>query len=243
MATQNILEAYLQVLEDAEQRPLIALYAGALGDNAVERYALFLVSLALNADVSERKLALTRASEHGLDMHRVAVVAAERTIEKAFEELPHSLSDAGALPSIIALPQPLNEDELFLLRSIEWTTFFEDTYPVALEQTNVILRYFLSMGRVQAALSLLEMLPSGLADLSEPEERATEYLHYRQFFVIWETLERVVEQQGQGVASMQKDERSEWLGRYRVRGSSFVQRVHVLKTGFSLLTELYRASL
>ncbi|KAF5320046.1 hypothetical protein D9611_010388 [Ephemerocybe angulata] len=210
--TQHILEAYLQVLEQAEQRPLIAMYAGALGDNAVERYALFLVSLELNADVGERRLALTRANEHGLDMYRVAVVTAERTIEKAFDLLPEP---KGPLPSIIALPQPPTVDELFLLRSIEWTTFHEETYEVALEQTNVILRYFLGVGRVQAALSLLEMLPSGLADISEPETRATEYLHYRQFFVIWEQLERVVEQRGQGDLPLSKDERAAWLSQYR----------------------------
>lgn len=61
------------------------MYAGALGDNAVERYAMFLVSLELSADSSERRLALTRARDHGLDMDRVAVVTAERTIERTFE--------------------------------------------------------------------------------------------------------------------------------------------------------------
>ena len=61
------------------------MYAGALGDNAVERYALFLTSLDLSADIKERKLALTRAREHGLDVERVAIVAAERTIEKTFD--------------------------------------------------------------------------------------------------------------------------------------------------------------
>lgn len=101
LATQVILEAYLQVLEvrchtlpladnsnsiqAAGQRDLIALYAGALGDNAVERYAMFLTSLEISADMDERKLALMRARDHGLDMDRVAVAAAERTIEKAFE--------------------------------------------------------------------------------------------------------------------------------------------------------------
>lgn len=63
---------------------MIAMYAGALGDNAVERYAMFLTSLELSADINERKLALMRAREHGLDMERVAIVAAERTIERAF---------------------------------------------------------------------------------------------------------------------------------------------------------------
>jgi nuclear pore complex protein Nup107 len=61
------------------------LYVGALGDNAVERYALFLVSLELGSDPGERRLALTQAREHGLDMDCVAVVTAERTIERAFD--------------------------------------------------------------------------------------------------------------------------------------------------------------
>ena len=61
------------------------MYAGALGDNAVERYAMFLTSLELSADIDERRLALTRARDHGLDMDRVAIATAERTIEKAFE--------------------------------------------------------------------------------------------------------------------------------------------------------------
>lgn len=61
------------------------MYAGALGDNAVERYALFLVSLELSADMAERRSTLIKAKEHGLDMDRVAVATAELTIEKAFE--------------------------------------------------------------------------------------------------------------------------------------------------------------
>lgn len=61
------------------------MYARALGDNAVERYAMFLTSLDLSADIKERKLTLTRAREHGLDVDRVAIVTAEQTIEKAFD--------------------------------------------------------------------------------------------------------------------------------------------------------------
>ena len=60
------------------------MYAGALGQNAIERYAMFLVSLALSADINERRLALTRARENGLDMERVAIITAERTIDNAF---------------------------------------------------------------------------------------------------------------------------------------------------------------
>jgi len=94
LATQVILEAYLQVLEAAGQRKLIAMYAGALGDNAVDRYAMFLTSLELTADATERKEALIRARDHGLDMQRVAAVTAERTIEKVMKVrvLPWRLS-------------------------------------------------------------------------------------------------------------------------------------------------------
>ncbi|KAF9530797.1 nuclear pore complex protein [Crepidotus variabilis] len=218
MATQVILESYLEVLEEAGQRDLIALYAGALGDNAVERYAAFLVSLALSADYNERQLALTRANEHGLNVERVAIVTAERTIEKSFSILP-TLNEP--LPSIINLQPPASEAETFLLRSIEWTTYMDSTYEVALEQATVILRYFLGAGRVQVAQSLLPLLPVELSSISDPEEIATEYLHYRQFFVIWETIEKVVECQSEESTFMAqgtgatREAKAAWLAEYR----------------------------
>ncbi|EGO23158.1 hypothetical protein SERLADRAFT_450816 [Serpula lacrymans var. lacrymans S7.9] len=212
LATQVILEAYLQVLEAAGQRDLIAMYAGALGDNAVERYAMFLTSLELSADIEERRLALTRARDHGLDINRVAIVTAERTIEKAFQLLPPL---RGPLPSTIALQPAPSGLELLLLRSIEWTIYLEDTYDTALEQATVILRYFLGSGRVHLARTLLDMLPPELASIGEPEDRAVEYLHYRQFFNVWEILERVTECQSLEVSVMNKDTRAAWLKDYK----------------------------
>ena len=118
------------------------MYAGALGDNAVERYALFLTSLALSADQAERRTALQRAREHGLDVPRVAIVTAERTIERALDNLPSSVK--GPLPDLskTALGHA-EEAEMLLVRSIEWTVVEADTYDTALEQANVILRYLL----------------------------------------------------------------------------------------------------
>lgn len=49
----------------------------------------------------------------------------------------------GELPSIIGMQPPTSEEEWLLMRSLEWTTFFESTYGTAQEQANVILRYFL----------------------------------------------------------------------------------------------------
>ena len=51
---------------------------------------------------------------------------------------------------------PVSDEELLLLRSIEWTTFMESTYTTALEQANVILRYFLGMCPPFLALSRTE---------------------------------------------------------------------------------------
>ena len=118
------------------------MYAGALGDNAVERYALFLTSLALSADPIERRTALQRAREHSLDVPRVAIVTAERTIERVLDNLPSSVK--GPLPDLFKTAlEHAEEAEMLLVRSIEWTVIEADTYDTALEQANVILRYLL----------------------------------------------------------------------------------------------------
>jgi len=121
----------------------------------------------------------------------------------------------GPLPSIIARQAPPTEAELILLRSIEWTTFSDETFITALEQANVILRYFLAAGRIQLAQSLLELFPNELTSFPEPEEKATEYLHYRQFFVIWDTLASVVECQSQNVPGLDRERKVVWLKKYR----------------------------
>ncbi|KAI0294069.1 nuclear pore protein 84/107 [Multifurca ochricompacta] len=237
LAIQVILEAYLQVLESAGQRSLIAMYAGALGDNAVERYALFLTSLALSADPAERRVALQRAREHGLDVPRVAVVTAERTIERALDGLPSSVK--GPLPDLakVALIEPAEEAEILLVRSIEWTVVEKETYDTALEQANVILRYLLARGRVNVARSLLDMLPPELTVITTPEERAAEYLDYRQFFIAWETLERVVESGALVTPQMSRDTRAAWLKDYTSLVSSAQEKILKLLTTDWLVAE------
>ena len=72
-------------------------------------------------------------------------------------------------------------------------------------------------GRIQLAQSLLELLPIELGSIPEPEEKATEYLHYRQFFTVWDVLESVVECQSQDVPGLDRERKTVWLNRYRVR--------------------------
>lgn len=63
---------------------------------------------------------------------------------------------------------------------------------------------------------MLDLLPRELASIDEPEERATEYLHYRQFFSVWGLLDRVVECQSLEASLMNKDTRIAWLKDYKV---------------------------
>ena len=59
------------------------------------------------------------------------------------------------------------------------------------------------------------MLPPELGSLQDPEDEATEYMHYRQFFGVWETLARVVECAALEQPQMNKDTRAAWLADYR----------------------------
>ena len=74
---------------------------------------------------------------------------------------------------------------------------------------------------MHAAQSLLALLSSELSGISEPEEVATEYLHYRQFFVIWEMISRVVECQAEestiAAHGGTREAKAAWLAEYRVR--------------------------
>jgi nuclear pore complex protein Nup107 len=79
----------------------------------------------------------------------------------------------------------------------------------------------LARGRVNVARLLLDMLPPELAAISTPEERAAEYLDYRQFFIAWETLERVTECQALEAPQVSRNTHAAWLKDYGVRALLF----------------------
>lgn len=60
------------------------------------------------------------------------------------------------------------------------------------------------------------MLPRELASINDPEERATEYLHYRQFFNILDSLDRITECRALEASLMSKDTRVAWMNDYKV---------------------------
>ena len=91
-----------------------------------------------------------------------------------------------------------------------------ETYNNALEQANLIIRYFLATGNAYVAKGTLDVLPEELASISEPEDIATEYMHYRQFFYVWELFERIVDVNEVNTAlELTKDFKVAWLEEYK----------------------------
>ncbi|KAI9451613.1 hypothetical protein BJY52DRAFT_1190825 [Lactarius psammicola] len=82
------------------------MYAGMLSHNAVERFMLFLTSIALVADPSERRTVLHSTSENGLDVPHVAVVTVEHTIERALDDPPSSSVMGQPLDLVKAAQEP-----------------------------------------------------------------------------------------------------------------------------------------
>lgn len=68
---------------------------------------------------------------------------------------------------------------------------------------------------------LLDLLPPELAAIGVPEERAAEYLDYRQFFIAWETLERVTECQTLEAPQVSRNTHATWVKDYGVRALHF----------------------
>ena len=67
-------------------------------------------------------------------------------------------------------------------------------------------------------------------DKDTPRE-VTEYMHYRQFFVVWEAPARVVECQALEAPSMNRETRVAWLDDYKVGPPLAFCSMHVLIFG------------
>jgi nuclear pore complex protein Nup107 len=90
-----------------------------------------------------------------------------------------------------------------LIRSLEWLTVSEETYPEALTQANNLIRFFLAYGKVHAAKELLLLLPRQLYQFSstaresgsvdEITSQADEYVQHVMLFEVLGVLTRCAE--------------------------------------------------
>ncbi|KAI9455592.1 hypothetical protein BJY52DRAFT_1279778, partial [Lactarius psammicola] len=143
------------------------MYAGAVG-----RYTLFLTSAELVADPSERRTALHRAREHGLDVPPVAIVTVEHTIERA---LDGSRRLKGQLLDLVKAAQ-----EPDTTRTVLREQGVRDGAGTGEDYTKIPAW---SRRRVDVARCLLDTLSAELAAISWPERRVAMYLDYHRPFI------------------------------------------------------------
>ena len=139
------------------------------------------------------------------------------------------------------MPCQLSNPELLLIRSIEWTTIIPETYDNALEQANLIIRYFLGMGNIWVSKELPDNLPEELGSIDKPEDIATEYMHYQQFIHIWQIFERIAEVINMEVADeWTKDAKVAWLNDYETLVDEVFEKSVKLLTTEWLVSDVSR---
>ena len=109
------------------------MYAGALGNNSVKYYALFLTPLVISADPVERHVALQRPQAQAGCPH-----VPQSTIERVLDKLPSSVK--GPLPDLAMTVLEPTEVAMLLVRSIEYAAIMTDTHDTSLNLVNVILQ-------------------------------------------------------------------------------------------------------
>ncbi|SCZ87891.1 BZ3500_MvSof-1268-A1-R1_Chr2-3g05359 [Microbotryum saponariae] len=206
-AANRILEAYISVLEANDQsESLIAFYASQLDStSAIESYAHFLLTFGPDSDRQSRKLALLKASEHGLDLAAIACRTVELVLQDVRDDILPELNEDRRLGSSEAFDAYARIDarQLELIRSLEWLTFDRRTYSEALTQANALTRYFLSTDLPHAARELIFQLPADLlpveaAQVVEKEgedhdAQIREFLDYTSLFACLEKHTRWAE--------------------------------------------------
>jgi len=116
-----------------------------------------------------------------------------------------------------------------------------ETYGNALEQANLTIRYFLGTGNIYVAMGMLDILPEELVPIDEPEDIATEYMHYRQLFFVWDLFERVADVSGKEIASeLTKDAKVAWLNQYKALVDEAYEKAVKLFTTEWLVSDVSR---
>jgi nuclear pore complex protein Nup107 len=116
-----------------------------------------------------------------------------------------------------------------------------ETYDNALEQANLIIRYFLGMGNIWVGKGVPDRLPAELASIDKPEDIATEYMHYRQFIHVWDIFERIAEViDGEVADEWTKDARVARLNDYEALVDEVFEKAVKLLTTEWLVSDVSR---
>jgi len=115
-----------------------------------------------------------------------------------------------------------------------------ETHDNALEQANLIIRYFLGAGNISVSRRLLLDIPEQLASIDEPEDIATEYMHYRQLFHVWDLFERIAEITRAEINELTKDIRVAWVNEYKALVDEAYEKTVKLFTTEWLVSDVTR---
>jgi nuclear pore complex protein Nup107 len=181
-AANAILESYLRVLERGGHSSLVAPYAACLREgNGEESYARFLRSMPPTASLADKRTALLRARDYGLDVATIATYTVRMILHAAFDAAP---SLAPGQPDITDGRVGLSADDEALIRALEWLTIVPETLPEALARANEVARYFLATGQAHAAGALLHSLPEEVGVGAADDE--TEFADYGRLFAVFD---------------------------------------------------------
>ncbi|KAF8321303.1 hypothetical protein DL93DRAFT_2130809 [Clavulina sp. PMI_390] len=224
-AANIILQAYIAHLEEERRGELVALYVGALGENAIQRYASFLSKLSIETSRHERSTMLDRARDHGLDVEAVAFSTASMIARDELKKLP---AYSKELPSLADVDTKILPAERVLCRSVEWLTFHSTNYGAALRQANALMRYLLGFARIPAARELILSIPAEVSrEAANHPVDGPELVHFRNFFEVWDGFAALHAVRGAEPAdsTAQKIQTVEWRRQYgqildRVREAS-----------------------
>ncbi|KIO24192.1 hypothetical protein M407DRAFT_26387 [Tulasnella calospora MUT 4182] len=192
-AVDVILNEYIRQLEtDPTSSPLVALYVGALGESAVEKYASYLARLDVHLPQKDRESALRDCEKHGLDVGQVAVMAAALAARAILAVLPNA---KGPLPDPTSGPPQITENEHVLVRSLDWLLYTGRTGDEALAQANSLIRYFLGIGRPVGARVIMSLVSQKLIrtrpDSDFHSGEGIEFQQYQQYVSLTDALDNV----------------------------------------------------
>lgn len=99
-------------------------------------------------------------------------------------------SGLGSQEPLLPIETPLSEEEVCVIRAIDWLTYDASTRVDVVVQSNLLIRLFLASGKVNAAREVLQHVPLecllALEDAEMTEDQSTEHLHWKTFFEAYE---------------------------------------------------------
>ncbi|KAJ9115295.1 hypothetical protein QFC20_001162 [Naganishia adeliensis] len=164
----TVLQAYIDVLQGGQMDQLVAVYAAELREGTAEdSYAAFLRGMSRHASREERRMALLRAQQHGLNIR----IIANAVIKPVVGVVQFKLRSIGSQQHSKRRTASAKEDFEEIIRSLQWLTFVEETYPDALNVANIVLCWMFNSNDLLAVRRLEESLPEDLIETCQARQR------------------------------------------------------------------------